>query len=108
MNTITPQGQHVQMVAIDPRHYGSFVITDRLPKSDLIGNFSSMLENALQTVNDKQVQADRLVVQAAIAPDTVDVHDVSNALAQADMALSFTKAVVDRAVRAYQDITSAQ
>ncbi len=104
---VEAQGYKVQMLATDPRHYGTPILKDR--ESDVVvGEFSRMLKSALQTVNDKQVSADHLIIQAGVAPDTVDVHDVANALAQADMSLSFTKAVVDRMVRAYQDITTAR
>jgi flagellar hook-basal body complex protein FliE len=41
-------------------------------------------------------------------PDSVDVHDVTISLAEANMALNITKAVLDRVVRAYRDITSAR
>ncbi len=102
------QGYIVKMQATDPRHYGSPISTNREPKSDTVSNFAALFENALQNVNDKQVKADNLVVQAATLPDTVDVHDVANALAEADLSLSFTKAVIDRAVRAYQEITTSR
>ena len=45
-------------------------------------------------------------MQAGIRPDQVDVSDVMNAIAEAELSLSFTKAVMDRAVRAYQEVTS--
>lgn len=102
------QGYIVNMKVTDPRHYGSPVSVNRTPENGVVSDFSALFKSALQTVNDKQVKADNLVVQAATLPDTVDVHDVANALAEADLSLSFTKAIVDRAVRAYQEITTSR
>ena len=39
-------------------------------------------------------------------PDEVEPHDVTIAMAQAEMSLNLTKAIVDRAVKAYNDITA--
>ena len=41
-------------------------------------------------------------------PDSVDVHDVTIALAEANLALSMTKAVVDRALAAYREIINVR
>ena len=41
-------------------------------------------------------------------PDSVDVHEVTIALAEANLALSITKAVADRALRAYQEIINVR
>ena len=35
-------------------------------------------------------------------PESVDVHDVTIALAEANLSLSMTKAIIDRAIRAYR------
>jgi flagellar hook-basal body complex protein FliE len=41
-------------------------------------------------------------------PDSVNVHDVTVALAEANLALSMTKAVVDRALAAYREIINVR
>ncbi len=70
------------------------------------GGFDSVLIDALQNVNDTQIQSVSLAQQLITDPDTVDVHDVSIALAEANMTLSLTKQVVDKAISAYKEITS--
>jgi flagellar hook-basal body complex protein FliE len=42
------------------------------------------------------------------APDSVDVHDVTIALAEANLAISMTKAIVDRALTAYREIINVR
>ncbi|WP_297204547.1 flagellar hook-basal body complex protein FliE [uncultured Brachyspira sp.] len=90
----------------DPRHYGPAQQIRRSSGNDLISNFGTMLSDAIDAVNQKQVDRDNIIVQAGIRPDQVDVSDVMNAIAEAELSLSFTKAVVDRAVRAYQEVTT--
>lgn len=102
------QGYIVKMQATNPLHYGEPMMKERVNKGDVVSDFGALLKGALTTVNDRQVQADSLVVQAGTSPDTVDVHDVMNALAEADLSISLTKAVIDRAVRAYQELTTAR
>ena len=58
----------------------------------------------LNGANDLQLEADRLSQQMIINPDSVDTHDVTIALAQANLAVSLTKAVVDGALEAYSNI----
>jgi len=42
----------------------------------------------------------------AVNPESVNIHDVQIAAEEAEMAVLFTKGVVDRVIRAYKDITN--
>ena len=76
--------------------------------ADVESAFGELLLNALNTVNDSQVTAVDLAQQMITDPDSVDVHDVTIALAEANLALSMTKAVVDRALAAYREIINVR
>lgn len=108
MNNIGNVGDNYNFVlkTTDTRHYGPAQQIGRDTSRDLISNFGTMLSEAIESVNQKQVDRDNIIVQAGIRPDQVDVSDVMNAIAEAELSLSFTKAVMDRAVRAYQEVTS--
>lgn len=108
MNNIGNVGDNYNFIlkTTDPRHYGPAQQIGRDASRDLISNFGTMLSEAIESVNKKQVDRDNIIVQAGIRPDQVDVSDVMNAIAEAELSLSFTKAVMDRAVRAYQEVTS--
>ena len=108
MNNIGNVGDNYNFVlkTTDPRHYGPSQQIGRDTSRDLISNFGTMLSEAIESVNQKQVDRDNIIVQAGIRPDQMDVSDVMNAIAEAELSLSFTKAVMDRAVRAYQEVTS--
>jgi len=70
--------------------------------------FGELLLKALNQVNDSQVTAVDLAQQMITDPDSVNVHDVTVALAEANLALSMTKAVVDRALAAYREIINVR
>ncbi|MBI4979819.1 MAG: flagellar hook-basal body complex protein FliE [Spirochaetes bacterium] len=98
-------GYIVGLKASDPRHYGAGAVA-RKDEGDLIGSFASMFKSAIDDVNGKQVSADKLIVQAGTKPDTVDVHEVMNAISEAELSMNLTKAITDRVLRAYQEITN--
>lgn len=66
--------------------------------------FSDMLSQAMHGVNDDQIKMTDLNKQLVTDPNSVDVHDVTIAAAQANMSLGLAKAVIDRAVTAYKEI----
>jgi len=76
--------------------------------ADVESAFGELLLKALNQVNDSQVTAVDLAQQMITDPDSVNVHDVTVALAEANLALSMTKAVVDRALAAYREIINVR
>lgn len=68
--------------------------------------FGTMIAQAVGRVSDGQLSADALFERMLTHPDEVEPHDVSIAMARAEMSLNLTKSVVDRAVKAYTDITT--
>jgi flagellar hook-basal body complex protein FliE len=68
--------------------------------------FGELFIRAFERVNDAQLLSRDLSRQIVTDPDSVDVHDVTVAMAEANLALSMTKTIVDRAVRAYREITT--
>jgi flagellar hook-basal body complex protein FliE len=77
-------------------------------KTNVEAAFGDLLLKALNQVNDSQVTAVDLAQQMITDPDSVNVHDVTIALAEANLALSMTKAVVDRALTAYREIINVR
>ena len=66
--------------------------------------FGNLVADAIGRVSDQQLNADQLFERMITSPDEVEPHDVTIAMAQAEMSLNLTKAIVDRAVKAYNDI----
>lgn len=69
-------------------------------------SFGQMLFDSLREVNDEQQFAHDISVQAVTDPNSVEAHDVTIALAKANLSLSISKNVIDRVIQAYRDITT--
>lgn len=62
--------------------------------------FAELLDKASSSV----VDSEKLSEQFILNPDSVDSHDVTIAIAKANMGVSIAKAVVDGGIRAYKEI----
>ena len=99
-------GDIVELARTNPRHIAGIGETEA-PKSPEQA-FGDLLMNALGSVNDSQKSATDLVNQMITSPDSVNVSDVMIAAAEANLSLSMTKAIVDRALTAYRDIINVR
>ena len=103
IDQIQASGNIVQLARTDPRHIpgkDEQSIAEAGPER----SFGDLLFSALGSVNDSQLKSMELSQQMITDPDSVNVHDVTIALAEANLALSMTKAIVDRALAAYREI----
>ncbi|MEW5813889.1 MAG: flagellar hook-basal body complex protein FliE [Spirochaetota bacterium] len=101
-------GDVIQMRRTDPRHLD---LSGRLPQLKPLTNgtgFGKILEDTLRGVNDLQQQSTALSQQMLVDPDSVDAHDVTIAMAKASTALSLAKAIIDRALKAYNEIINVR
>lgn len=97
------EGNVVQMTVNHPKHYDD--ITPRqIAKDDVSTSFADSLMKSLGKVNDLQADAEDLNRKMIYAPESVDIHQVMIAGQKAEIALGFTKAVRDEAIRAYRDL----
>jgi flagellar hook-basal body complex protein FliE len=102
-------GHVIELARTDPRHLSSS-LTAR-PSAPAAGpeeGFGRALAAALGQVNDLQTRSMAMAQAMITDPDSVDIHDVTIALAEANLSLSMTKAIMDRAVRAYQEIMNVR
>ncbi len=115
-------GHRIALQTSDPRHIasgrlaapGNGLLTTRaaqppLPASPAEaseGSFGGMFLQALGQVNQQQLRAQDLSQALISDPESVDIHEVTIALAEANLSLSMAKAVIDRAIRAYREIVN--
>ena len=69
-------------------------------------SFGQLFFDAINEVNNDQQIAHNISIQAASNPDSVEPHDVTIAMAKANLSLSISKNIVDRVVQAYREITT--
>ena len=101
------QGDVVKMARTDPRHLAG-IGEQAAPAAGPESSFGTLLMGALGSVNDSQIRSMDLTQQMVTNPDSVNVHDVTIALAEANLSLSMTKAIVDRALAAYREIINVR
>ncbi len=103
LSTSQVSGDIVRMNSIYENH-----ITDTKRSSvkgeKVTSSFAQMFNKAIGEVNDLENKSTALATQLAVDPESVDIHDVQIAAEEAEMAVLFTKGLVDRAIRAYKEI----
>ena len=112
MAMLSPQeatGHLIELRRTDPRHLGGGPASrieveapQRGPSAEK--SFSTLFVEALDRVSDLQLRSEDLSRQMITDPESVNVHDVTIALAEANLALSMAKGIIDRAIRAYNEI----
>ena len=97
-------GDLVKIGRTDNRHFDS---AGKMSPLNSEGNsFSDLLFKSLNDVNNDQQSSQALFQQMITDPDSVEVHEVTIAMAKAEMSLKLTAGIIDRAVKAYKEITS--
>ena len=71
-------------------------------------SFGDFLMDAISKMNDQQIEVGRLGERAMVDPDSVQPHEITEALAKSQMSLSLAKTVVDRVVTGWNEITTTR
>jgi flagellar hook-basal body complex protein FliE len=101
-------GHIVRLNRSDVRHLSGSLEGIPLVEETPEAGFGKVLARAFGAVNDRQRVASQLERQMLTDPGSVNVHDITIAMAEANLSLSMTKAIVDRALRAYREIISTR
>lgn len=70
------------------------------------GSFESYLMNAVNEMNNQQLDVNRKTEQFITDPDSVDIHEVTTAMAKAQMSLSLAQTVIDRVVSGWNELST--
>ena len=108
-------GDVVKMARTNPRHLAGSAAFGGVAAGEQSAStggaetaFGKLLMGALGNVNDSQINAAQLSQKMITDPSSVNVEDVTIALADANLAISMTKAIVDRALAAYREIINVR
>lgn len=82
--------------------------TDEAGGAEASGGFQAELLKALDGVNRDQLDASGAIETFMIDPDAIEAHDVTVAMAKANMSLNITRTVLDRVVRAWRDLINTR
>jgi flagellar hook-basal body complex protein FliE len=103
------------MIRTNPAHVGKSPLTsltgDNPPAAETgvektSGTFEQYLLDAVTRMNSQQTDVDKMQEKLITDPDSVDIHDVTTAMAKAQMSLSLAQTVIDRLVTGWSEITT--
>ena len=104
-----------QMLRSDNAHVGTAPLTNltaftkETPEATKkMGAFESYLLEAVGTVNSQQLDVDRLTKQYITDPDSVNVEDITTAMAKAQMSLSLAQTVIDRITTGWNELSTTR
>ncbi len=97
-------GNSVKLKATAKNHYR---VAKSQPDDDrVVKSFGDMLGGAFGKVNNLQLKSDKLTKDMIVHPESVSIHSVMIAAQKAELAISLTKSITDRMIKAYQNITN--
>jgi flagellar hook-basal body complex protein FliE len=71
-------------------------------------SFEQTLLKAFDDVNSKQQKTAEISQKLIVDPESVDAHDVTIAMAEANLSLKIAQTVIDRVVKDWNDITTTR
>jgi len=71
-------------------------------------SFEQALLKALDGVSASQAKSDDILTKMVVDPDSVDVQDVTIAMAEANMSLNLAKTILSRVVTAWKDVINTR
>ena len=99
----------INMITNNSLHFGATDVNNskKIPMPTK-GSFDNYLVDALKYVNDKQIVSSDLTEKVVTDPNSVDVHDVTIAMAEANLSLSMAQTVIDRLTKAWETVSSGR
>lgn len=73
-----------------------------------VKSFQDYLLEAVNSVNNQQLEVSSLQEKLITDPDSVDVHDVTIAMSKARMSLNLAQTVIDRLVTSWNEISTTR
>jgi flagellar hook-basal body complex protein FliE len=80
----------------------------RTNADEKVKSFDDYILEAVEKMNSQQMDVSNLQQQAITDPDSVDIHDITTAMAKAQMSMTLAKTVIDRLVTGWNEITTTR
>jgi flagellar hook-basal body complex protein FliE len=119
MISITP----LELLRTNPAHVGTSPLKPLKPVSSNLeterfqvkdeaksnkSSFQDYFLEAINYVNNKQIAQTNISNQLITDPDSVDIHDVTIAMAEANLSLNMAQNVIDRIIKGWNEITTTR
>lgn len=104
-----------EMIRTNNAHAGTAPLTDmasltanKTQPTKKLGAFEQYLLDAVGTVNNQQLNVDALAKQYITDPESVNVEDITTAMAKAQMSLSLAQTVIDRITTGWNELSTTR
>ena len=112
MQKVQSPGRKVDISSVEVPNFRQDMISStndiELSDNPVGQSFEEVLLQAFDKMNQKQTRVDSLTEKMIVAPDSVDPHDVTIAMAEASLSLKIAQTVIDKAIKAWNDITTTR
>ena len=117
-----PELGSLQMTRTVESHYGHQKLLDTAEAGKILNienaaetgvettrvSFENYLIDAVKSMNEQQLDVNRMQEKLITDPDSLDIHDVTIAMATARMSLNLAQTVIDRIVQGWSEITTTR
>ncbi len=107
-NAGLPKGDRLAISRLDPRHFAGSTPAREAAEGTGSLSFENAMLKALDGVNAMQVDSSNATELMMTDPEAIDVHDVTIAMAKANMSLNITRTVLSRVVQAWRDLINTR
>ena len=105
-------GEKVDISSIEVPNFRQNMVSStndiELSQNPVGQNFEQVLLKAFDMMNAKQTKVDELTERMIVSPESVDPHDVTISMAEASLSLKITQTIIDKAIKAWNDITTTR
>ncbi len=103
---------NVDMVRTNPLHAGTSPRSETVRNSEgevsERGSFEGFLMDAVSRMNSQQIDVNKIQEQIITNPDSVDIHDVTIAMAKAKMSMNLAQTVIDRVISGWNELSQTR
>jgi len=108
LGTLRTPAVDLAMTRTNPRHLGGEAAGTAGRGGAVTNAFTDAMLGALDQVSAAQQASSSMTQRAITDPDSVDVHDITIAQAEASLALNITRNVLNRVVQGWKDIINTR
>jgi len=111
MNGAGAAGDLVRLARTNPMHYTANGAAGQPVGADEGRggtSFEDAMLKAMDGVNAYQNKSSDLLQRMAVDPEAVDAHDVTIAMAEANLSLNIARTVMDRVVRGWKEVINTR
>lgn len=102
-------GSNIQLKEINLKN----VLVDKLVDNHYTGDkkvgansFSELLRNAFYDANSIELRKDNMMQEFIVNPNSINIEELTTALAKAELTIGFVRSVADKVISAYREISN--